>query len=316
MEKLKLALQNHKLLSRAIRKLVNIPVQPINNYYFEMTHGDGIDVMSQNWDNLILLDACRYDVFEDQSALEGNLRGVLSKGSRSWEFMQANFTGRELHDTIYVTANPYVGYLDDSTFYTVDSLLDCWQEEPGTVPPEEVVQAASELHEEYPNKRLIVHFMQPHLPYLGATADRCRERVDLRGYQPSNDSPVSAEESGMSWWAAVRRGYISREETRQAYSETLEIVIQNARELVEQINGKSVISADHGEMLGERITPLTHRRYGHPKRLFTEELRKVPWFELPCEERRDIQSDSPIGFDRPDDSTLNERLQALGYKIE
>ncbi|MDZ7731078.1 MAG: hypothetical protein U5K37_09365 [Natrialbaceae archaeon] len=67
---------------------------------FDLRTGEGIDVMEQDWDNLILLDACRYDAFEAQSAIDGNLKPVLSRGGASWEFMQANFAGRELHDTV------------------------------------------------------------------------------------------------------------------------------------------------------------------------------------------------------------------------
>lgn len=316
MEKVKEVLQNPKLVSRGMGKLVNVPVQPVNNYYFGKAHDKGIDVMSQDWDNLILLDACRFDFFENQNSFDGDLRAVISKGARSWEFMEANFEGRKLHDTIYVTANPHVGHLSDSTFYTVESLLNHWQEDPGTVPPGEVAQAAAELHEKHPNKRLIVHFMQPHLPFLGPTADRCRDRIDLRGYRTHDEGSRYESGSGMSWWAAARRGYISRAEIRQAYSESLEIVFRHTQELVERLDGKSIISSDHGEMLGERISRFTPRRYGHPKGLYTKELRKVPWLELPAQERRTVQSDTPIGFDRPDDTTLDDRLQALGYKTE
>jgi len=68
----------------------------------------GTDVMSEDWDNLILLDACRYDAFSKVNTLKGNLEERVSKGSTSKEFIKSNFVGRELHDTVYITANPYV----------------------------------------------------------------------------------------------------------------------------------------------------------------------------------------------------------------
>jgi hypothetical protein len=69
-------------------------------------------------------------------------------------------------------------------------------------------------------------------------------------------------------------------------------------------------------MLGERAVPFTPRCYGHPHDVQTRELREVPWLELDCEGRRETQSDEPIGFERPDEERINERLRALGYASE
>ncbi|MFW6017606.1 MAG: hypothetical protein ACOCPX_02160 [Halapricum sp.] len=38
-------------------------------------------------------------------------------------------------------------------------------------------------------------------------------------------------------------------------------------QIVESVGGKSVISANHGELLGERLGVGSHRRYGHDRRL-------------------------------------------------
>lgn len=104
---------NPSLMVHELKRVARKP----RNIAFERKYGPGIDVMAEDWDNLILLDACRYDYFESQINIEGELKSAISRGGHSWEFMQGNFVGREFHDTIYVTANPHVEKLSDGTFF-------------------------------------------------------------------------------------------------------------------------------------------------------------------------------------------------------
>ncbi|MFC7028075.1 hypothetical protein ACFQH8_12520 [Halomicroarcula sp. GCM10025710] len=66
----------------------------------------GIDIFEEDWDNLLILDACRYDMFEEQHSLPGRLESRISKSSHTSEFLQSNFADRDLRDTVYVTASP------------------------------------------------------------------------------------------------------------------------------------------------------------------------------------------------------------------
>lgn len=270
--------------------------------------------MAREWDNLILLDSCRYDFFADVNTIEGDLNQVVSRGSHSWEFMQENFLRKEFHDTVYVTANPYSHRLDEDIFYTIEYVHDQWDEQIGTVRPEEVVNVALKAHDDYSNKRLIVHMMQPHYPYLGPTADRIREQVDIKGHVKSVGEEGEDGRTGTPWWTAVENGNISWDDSIQAYRETLEIALNHTEDLVTKLNGKSVVSADHGEVLGEQIAPLVRRRYGHPYGFHTEETCTVPWLELPANERREIVAEEPIGSEKVAAETVDERLEALGYK--
>jgi hypothetical protein len=43
--------------------------------------------MEEDWDNLIILDACRYDYFKRQHDFEGSVDRIVSPGKMSWEFM-------------------------------------------------------------------------------------------------------------------------------------------------------------------------------------------------------------------------------------
>lgn len=327
MENMKKALRNPSLIGKEIYRLSqraheksSTAVKKANNIRFRMKYGDGEDFMQKDWDNLIILDALRYDYFEEQNHLDGNLSKIVSRGAHSWEFMEGNFVGKEFHDTVYVTANPHTPKLSDDVFYTIENLLDRW-DSPGTVLPEEVVAGALEVHEKYPDKRLVIHFMQPHAPHLGPTAERYREECDVRGWNAGyfTDEVDVSEESGMEgmrWDNAAESGEISREQVRNAYSETLDIVLDYVEDLVEEIDGKSVITGDHGQMLGERLFPGTSPIYGHPHDIYTSELCVVPWFEMDAESRRDVRAEDPIGREEMEQDVVNERLQALGYAPE
>ncbi len=313
------AIKNPELFKKETRRIQNIilgkSIRRVQNKLFNKRYGPGIDVMSEDWDNLVLLDACRYDYFKRQQNLGGDLREVVSRGAHSWEFMKKNFVGRNLHDTVYITANPHAEKLSDDVFYTVETLLDQWDSELGTVLPRDVVEAAVEANEKYPNKRLIIHFMQPHKPHLGPTADSIRERIELRGWDKYHGhKAVEGNLSGISLWSAVKSGDVSINKTRQAYAESLDIVLDYTSELVNRISGKTIVSSDHGEMLGEHGVFV--RRYGHPHDIYNRKLRIVPWYVIPSDERRDITSEEPIGFKRLDTDTVNNRLQALGYAPE
>lgn len=267
-------------------------VEPLDKFLFELRYGGGIDVIEQDWDNLILLDACRYDFFKWHTSFDGQLSRVVSKGRGSWEFIRDNFVDRNLHDTVYVTANPRSERLSQDTFYTVNSVLDYWEPELGTVPPEAVTEAGIEAHRSYPNKRLIIHYMQPHVPHLGELV----EELDIN-------------QTGNKIFDLYKDGQLTQDELRRSYLETLAIVESEVKPLVEQLAGKTVISADHGENLGE--SKLGMNLTGHGPN--SKEIRFVPWLELPHQERKNITEDAPLGFQYQAQEVVENRLADLGY---
>lgn len=271
--------------------------------------------MTKDWDTLIILDACRYDYLRRQNPFESDVGSITSVGSNSWQFMQGTFVGREMHDTVYVTANPHAERLPDGLFYSVDSLLSDWDEDIGTVRPEPVVDAAIDAHETHPDKRVVVHFMQPHAPHLGPTADRIREEMNIVGWDKdrTNESDGSHEASGLQIWEAAEQGLIDDDQVRQSYSECLDIILKNIQTLLDEIDGKSAVTADHGQLLGEKVVPFGPKMYAHPGYIFSPELRRVPWVEFDSDNRRDVTKGDPREFDRQDDSVVNERLRSLGY---
>lgn len=302
------ALQNPVLIGREALRLASWPIhQAYGGYTDSQYDNESTDVMSEDWDNLVLLDAARFDYFEELNTIGGSLRKEISRGKKSWEFIERNFVNRELHDTVYVTANPFSTDIPEGTFHYVDHLhARAWDDRIGTVQPEAVVEAAIEAHNEYPNKRLIVHYMQPHRPYLGETAEMLRKRLDLQGY--------GQHDEGIQIWGAVKQRDVTVEEIRAAYAESLEIALESTEALLKQLSGKSVVTSDHGEMLGERVLPFTTRVWGHMEGFDTPTLREVPWLVVESDDRRNITYSDPVESEVSlDDSEIAERLDALGY---
>lgn len=133
------------------------------------------DVMTRDWDNLILLDGCRADTWRQTIQQRDDFRSdglntVFSVGSASPEFLSRTFDGKTFHDTVYISGNPFTEELTDGTFHARHNLIRddrYWSEQATTVPPERVTAAVKELASQYPNKRLIIHYMQPHHPFWG-----------------------------------------------------------------------------------------------------------------------------------------------------
>jgi membrane-anchored protein YejM (alkaline phosphatase superfamily) len=112
----------------------------------------------------------------------------------------------------------------------------------------------------------------------------------------------------------VRDNKISEYKIKNAYRETLNLVLIEVDNFITQTYGKTVITADHGEMLGERPWPLTSKKWGHPRNFYTPELCKVPWYVTKHESRRLIEPDPPVPQETFKKQKVNERLRDLGYK--
>lgn len=276
-----------------------------NARYYSFRGHDGVDVVEEEWDNLLILDGCRFDVFAEQCALPGRLESRTSPASESAGFMDKCFRGREIHDTVYVTANPHASDLPDGTFHATELLLDSdWNEELGTVTPGTVVDAIERAHRRYPDKRLVGHFMQPHFPFIG---ERGRE-LDQGGLTSGQDTTDEAPQI----WHRLQYGDVDREIVWEAYRENLDVVLSAVEELLEDLPGRTVITSDHGNLVGDCIGPVPCRGYGHPPGLYVPELVEVPWL-VTGGERRQVVSEPPVGHDRAAADVVESRLRDLGY---
>jgi hypothetical protein len=269
----------------------------------------GIDVFDEDWDNLLILDGCRWDLLRNADLPGGQTEHRWSAGSSSQEFLAANLDNRTLPDTVWVSANPWVSYHEARLFHVESVWKSGWNEHFETVLPETVEQAALEVLERYPKKRLVVHFMQPHYPFIGPTG---RTLPDHRTF--TGDGRISdLEDAGLDIWTRLRRGEVDPSRVWDAYRENLDIVLPSTRRLVGALPGKTVVTADHGNAFGERAFPIPTRLYGHPGGYRTSELVKVPWVVFESNQRRTIVDGEPDESTGPIEA-VETRLEQLGYR--
>jgi len=285
-------------LQKVIREVLNNPhyiPRELNRLYHSRFgtrayNPQGIDVLSADWDSLIILDACRYDIFSEYVDLPGKTEWRYSRAGTTTEFLRANFGNKQIHDTIYITTNTWIFMLNDLNaefFLTLHAEDD-----------EAAVEIVSEKYEDYKNKRFIVHLTSPHHPYTGPTANKFLPEIQ------SDELFDRIKRSDID---------ISDETLREAYIETLESAIPLVQRLLERFDGKTVVSADHGELLGDRTEPIPMRDYGHYSRYYVGPLVKVPWHTNISGQRRRIYEENPIGRKEPGQETVQERLEQLGY---
>lgn len=270
------------------------------------------DVVGADWDTLIVLDACRYDLFEevvDTSAYDEYDR-TESPGSATSEWTTRAFAETAPHgDIVYVTGNPTTSRHAPGAFHRlIEVWYEAFDEELGSIPAEAVTEAAIESHEEYPEKRQVVHYMQPHYPFV---RDPDLQFTDWGGTGEIENA--NADSRAHDVWEALRYGYVSHDEVWAGYRRNLEYVLEHVSELVDAIEGKVVVTSDHGNLLGERGSPIPVQLYGHPVGCRHYDLITVPWAVQTIGHRRAVRVGSVGSGTKADDDAVSDRLSALGY---
>jgi len=200
---------------------------------------------------LIVLDACRYDCLQDSSDLlarfEVRMEKVLSAGGCTKDWLIRTFT-KPLPDVIYVSANPWVIRLlaNKGMFKRViDVSSRFWDSRYDTVRAEHVNLVA--LRYLLRGENLIVHYLQPHLPFISNTW--------LRG-------------RGRKIYKLVSSNAAARREFRRAYMKNLRYALRCATTLADaalKLGYRVVMTSDHAELLGVyaplRISKMLLRRF-------------------------------------------------------
>ncbi|MFC6838028.1 hypothetical protein [Halomarina ordinaria] len=263
-------------------------------------------VLDADWDLLVVLDACRADLFEtvvadgDYDFEAGQTR--ISPGSSSVEWLAAVFGDAPpgaLADLGYVTANPYSeAHLDAEAFGLLDEVWrDAWDADLGTVPPRPVTDRAVAAAREAAPDRLVVHYMQPHFPAI-ATGTGERRTAEAWGDEP------------MSIWEDLRFGG-DADRAWADYRANLELVLEEVTALLSNVDAdRAVVTADHGNAFGERHI------YGHPGGVDLPCLREVPWCETSATDRgtRTVPTDRRSERTTVDADAVDARLRSLGYR--
>lgn len=316
LQTLKQALEDPIRLHNELRKFN----RKLNGALYENQYTSGFDVIEADWDTLIILDGCRYYAFKEAHSFDGKTSSIVSQGAHSNEFMENTFWDRELHDTVYITANPWSEQIADDVFFLVRTTYSDDEQGGKARLPEDVAELATQTFEEYPNKRYIVHFMQPNNPYVGPKAWEYRKQLlETKGVlctemdTPGAEKNPTVKREVQHLRRALRRGYISRETMLEVHRENLGIVTDHAKRVMTELGGRTAITADHGDMFGERLSPLQVKEYSHWEGVYNRILREVPWVIIGGDERRDITADIPLGREKIDDESLEDHLEAMGY---
>ena len=276
---------------------------------------DGIHVFEEDWDTLVILDACRHDMFEEINTISGKYSTKVSRASSTVEWLQANVDGRDLSDTVYVTANPQLERNREKLDVCFHDVLNVWLDngwdnDTGTVLADTMTEAAIRSFEKYPHKRLVIHYMQPHYPFVPAETEF--DKKHLSSIESGGDNASSENVWSQKFIGELDR---SRADLWDIYTDNLKYVLEHVESLLENIPGKSVITSDHGNYVGERASPIPIREYGHPRGIYDDVVVKVPWLVCENGDRRNILKDTTREATSSIDSEIvSNRLEDLGYK--
>lgn len=271
--------------------------------------------MEEDWDNLIILDACRADAFEEVANIErfDEYRRVISGGERTDEWAAANFRDKEFPDTVYVTGSPQISRVSPGSFHDLIEIWDdAFDENTHAILPSPIVSSARQARSDFPNKRIIVHFMQPHIPFVPDDNLRFRDWWDPHS-GPENWEEIKDSGNIKTVWEAARKGVVNENDIWEGYLRNLEFVLDPVLELCDNMDGKTVITSDHGNLFGERVWPFPLRYYGHPRGILHDKLLTVPWAVINSNERINVKADGLESDTQMDDKKIKQRLKTLGY---
>ena len=266
----------------------------------------GEPIYEEDWDMLIVLDACRWDLMADVVGEYGFVddEWTYSVASSSAEWMEKNFADEyaaEMHSTAYVTANPYSeDRLEANQFAHLDEVWTwSWDDDVRTIPADGVTEAAIRAGREESFDRMIVHYMQPHHPFVTDPMDKGIPRNEF---------------SSTPWdnvWHKLRRGEVDHEAVWSGYRDNLRYVLDSVADLLENVDADRVrITADHGNLLGEWGI------YAHPDYVPLRSLKRVPWCATSATDEGTIEpsEEATTATDTGVDISTEEQLQHLGYK--
>lgn len=263
-------------------------------------------ILKENWKYLIVLDSCRYDTFKKiyKYYFKGSLLQVKSAGTATKEWIENTLKDGHFLDTIYISANPFINSLNFSSltstkwFYKVIDVWKWgWSDKLMSVHPREVNKAVFKAINLYPKKRFIIHYIQPHQPFItpsyilkvNKNFRRVQDKVTIKKIIPQTLRKLLGNYIikilGKSFYTRIVASiepktnyhkfieeYYGNEKLRLIYELNLKYVCHWVKKLISKLKGKKIITSDHGELLGEMGL------YGHINTLHIPKVQiYVPW---------------------------------------
>lgn len=321
-----------------------------------------IDIINEKWDYLIILDACRYDYFEQHRKnflKDGTLKCRQSVGSCTNEWRDRSFPDR-YEDIVYISANPQIcsstdiyGYCAGDHFASVVEIWkNNWNKEIGTVLPSTMTDETLNVlrNDIVRDKRVIIHYLQPHAPYLSlktsarghTVADMSQRKGPIKLSSEIKHSAIKKLLYKLSYGIFKHTSLLGNhpdwklrkffnfpprtpmehllqkytvEDLRAAYTENVISVLSEVSRLIKYLSGHIVITSDHGEFLGE------NNCFSHPENCDHPIIRNVPWLEItrtqPTQsldpETTRSEGIHPTASEKLSEEAILERLRDLGY---
>lgn len=273
----------------------------------------GTPYWEREWDVLVILDSCRYDlmkeVADDWEFLPpaDELESVFSPASMSEEFLERHVKDRyrgEIERTALISANVFTSkeWVADAGWAHLDNVwASHWNDEHNTVLPRPVTDAAIDYWRSRRSAdRMIVWYLQPHIPFVREPWSTGLDREKFGKRKRGEDPPAE--------WRRCRDGEISRQQLWEGYRGNLEYVLEDVSLLLKNLDAERVVvTSDHGNAIGE------WGEWGHPRYSLVPAVKRVPWAETSGTDERTHVPDVAARAVEPDEERISEQLAALGY---
>ena len=235
-------------------------------------------IQSFDWKTLIILDACRYDIFKQNiyDYLNGLLMPVLSPSCETRHWLKTIWVSKPWKNVVYISSNPFA---NKRTLRTVAKVHEVWRynwidnytaTDPSTLSEAFRIEILRlNLSGKSENMRFVLHYMKPHAPYKNFTKI-------LRKHVPEYDAFLANNIGNTAIMLSILYELFEEKDAvdaflKKLYIENLKWVLEEVSKIIDKLPKPIVITADHGELLGE------YNLYFHPK-INLPQLRIVPWF--------------------------------------
>jgi hypothetical protein len=265
---------------------------------------EGVNIFQKDWNLLIILDGCDptwiQQISDDTEWLpdSGDQKTLMSVGSTSREWYSKTLgecSHRSLSETAIISANPLAKeFIPDEIGMYEDLSAWAWDESLDIVPAHTVTDTAIKLGRETDYEQYVVHYMQPHIPFL-KTKDGRRDVVKSLGYSDCWNA-----------WYDTMKGNMSSDELKCHYQNNLKYVLPEVQILINNFAApKTIISSDHSNAVGQKYM------YGHPGYVQMLILREVPYIIISAEDEQLIEPS--IDRHAADNLQRKKQLDSLGY---
>jgi len=293
----------------------------------------GRNIFEENWDMVIILDACRTDIMQivkDEYEYINEIEKVRSVGGTSPEWMVNTFNNKykdDISNTGYITANPHSksvfehrlerhfrGEGENNRMSDLNRIRKYGRSD--YVTPEEMGLYYPVWAEQDPsNDNYYDLYGSPRKltdKVIRIDRERDLDKIVVHYMPPHTPYIINAlredrdpKQYEESPWEYIRKTG-DRQKVKQVCADMLRWGIDEVKMLLENTSRERVIiTSDHGDGFGEYGIYSHHAGSLHPF------IRKVPWITTTATDNKTYEPDTNL--EQVEEHSAKERLEALGY---